>query len=624
MPRAGLMKVRDALSLSHWPLRWRISWFLTLMALAIVSAFGLLAYRSARTTTLAATHARLRSALAQINTISELGVVNQLETLRASARDPEVIAAFQQSTGPIDGQALAALKKVQAVPTSVVELVGSDSLIRYSSDPGFSASAKRPAIDFPVEGAIGPIYDSDNAQMFDAGAAVLVEGRKLGTVRLTRRLGRGANRRIIAGLLGEDAALLIGNRDGTVWGEAGAQRYPRGQTPITYWRDGRSWVSVSTEVRGTPWLYAVELPERVAVAPARALLMPFLVTGAAIAVGAALVGLLAGRRVTSPLADLTRAAEAMARGDRSVAITPTGRRDEVGRLANAFVTMAASMHAVQDRLESEIDARSGELGDAVNRLRLLDDELRRNERFAMLGRMSGSVGHELRNPLGVMSTVVFLLDSLPDASPKLKHYSGLLREQIRLSERIISDLLDRARSGSSVLTVVTLHRFIDDLLLRADIPLAITVERHVPSELPDVLFDRDRVGQVLWNLVTNAVQAMNGVGVLTLAVTICGDQLLFEVCDSGPGVSATDHERIFEPLYTTKPAGVGLGLSISRAYARSIGGDLFVKDAVTCGACFVLVLPARLATEAPQASHLGDSLRESAAHGETSWNRPVS
>lgn len=593
MPRVAFTSTRAALSLGQGSLRWRISWLLAGMALAIVAVFGLFAYRTARATTLTAAHARLRSALAQMNTLAELGVVNQLDNLRTIARDPRVIDALQHPDVAPSDAARASLRRLQGAGTAtIVELLGADGAVLYSSEAAPAKIAGRPAFEFPVEGGIGPIFESGDVQMFDAGAAVVDAGQRIGSVRLTRRLGRGANRRIIAGLLGENAALLIGNRGGDMWGDSGRLSYPlHTSAPLTYEHDGRAWVSVSEVVRGTPWLYAVEIPEHDALAPARALLTPFLLSGLVIALGAALIGLVAGRRITSPLVDLTKAAEAMARGDRTVDLAPTRRQDEIGRLAQAFGTMASSVRAVQDRLEAEVDTRSGELTRAVERLRSLDGELQRNERFATLGRMSGSVGHELRNPLGVMSTVVFLLDALPDASPKLKDYAALLREQIRLSERIISDVLDRARSSAPVRTSTDVAAFLDDLILRAEIPASVRIERHVAASMPLVLLDRDRVGQVVWNLVSNAVQAMQGAGTLTLTAAIADDELRVSVCDSGPGIAMDDHERIFEPLFTTKPEGVGLGLSISRAYARSIGGDLSIAPTDGYGACFVFELP---------------------------------
>jgi signal transduction histidine kinase len=351
-------------------------------------------------------------------------------------------------------------------------------------------------------------------------------------------------------------------------------------------------------VAGTPWKYAVDLPLNVAIAPATDVVLPFIGTGLLIATVGVLLSVRFSRRITAPLADLTAAAEALARGDRDVSLAVIDRKDEIGRLARVFSTMSANVQAVRDRLEAEVGAGRGELHQAVERLKALDEELRRNERFTTLGRLSGSVGHELRNPLGVMSTVVLLMDEMPDASPKLKDYARLLREQIRLSDRIISDLLERARSGAPVLSSVDVSRLIDEVLDHAAVPPSIRVERQHSASRPSVILDRDQVGQILWNLVTNAIQSMSGSpGVLKVAIDQDDTRLRIDVCDSGPGVPACDRERIFEPTFTTKPKGVGLGLPISRAFARANGGDLILYDGGE-GACFRLEVPIRMADEA--------------------------
>jgi signal transduction histidine kinase len=103
--------------------------------------------------------------------------------------------------------------------------------------------------------------------------------------------------------------------------------------------------------------------------------------------------------------------------------------------------------------------------------------------------------------------------------------------------------------------------------------------------------DKDHVGQIVWNLINNAVQAMHASGTLTIAADIQGGRLRIEVRDSGPGIAAADADKVFQPLFTTKPQGVGLGLSISRAFARSSGGDLTFEDAPGGGASFVIDLP---------------------------------
>jgi signal transduction histidine kinase len=575
--------------------RWKLAALFALMAVLAVIAFGFAAYRAVRASAINAAHVRLRSALAEITTILELGAVGQLDLLRASAASPAIVAALKDQKRPPTLDSIAALKRLQgAAGETVVELIGPDGSRRHVL-PEDAPPGPGPTFDFPPDATINPIVEQDGVLFMRSSVSVREQGAAVGGIRVTRRLGQGtANRRIAEKLAGEDVAVLIGNQNGTLWrnGRAISASLAEG-TPARQTREGGAWLSVSGPVRQTPWIAAIELPEYAALAPARALFAPFVMIGAVIAIGAALLGVALSRTITNPLADVTAAAEAVARGEHDVRLASVGRRDEIGRLARAFATMASSVRGVRDRLESEIDARTGELTGAVARLEQLHEELRQSERFATLGRLSGSVGTELRNPLGVMSKVVFLLEGLPDASPKLKDYAALLRTQIRLSERLISDLLDRARLGEPAYSTVDLSQLIDEVLDRSAVPSAVRVERRFGSPLPPMRLDRDQVSQILWNLVTNAVQAMQGgPGTLTIVVSAAGSRLRIEVRDTGPGIDRADVERVFDPAYTTKPQGVGLGLSVSRAFARAIGGDLFVAGAGGRGACFVLDLPA--------------------------------
>lgn len=585
-------------------LRWRLSWLLALTAVLTVTAFGLFAYFAARDSAIQATHARLRSALVQINAITELGGISQIEALRTVANHPVVVDALSASNGDANGDMPVHLEEAVlplrgstpgAQASTVVELVGEDGVAHYVVPADAQAPGTQSPIHLTPDGAVGPLYVRDGGLYFQSAVSL---GSGKGGIRVTRRVGSGtANRRIATNLLGPDAALLVGNRDGVLWSDADQVNYPgTPENPTRYSRRGTTWLSSAAAVKQTPWLYAVELPESVALAPARALIMPLVGTGLAIAVVGVVVGLRMGRRIATPLEDLTSATEAIARGDRDVHLPAVTRRDEVGRLARAFGTMATNIRAVHDRLESEIDTRTGELSTAVERLRTLDEELRKSERFAEIGRLSGSVGHELRNPLGVMNTVVVMIDGMSDASPRLKEYARLLREQLRLSERIITDVLDRARSGAPVQSVVDVTELLDDIVTRASVPAHITVERKDVLPLPPVALNRDHVGQIVWNLITNAAQAVQGhmqrPGTITVGACVRDGRLRIEVCDTGPGLSAAEVEKIFEPMYTTKAAGVGLGLSISRAFARASGGELFVASSTGPGACVVLDLPA--------------------------------
>src|SRR5262249_9572575 len=152
---------------------------------------------------------------------------------------------------------------------------------------------------------------------------------------------------------------------------------------------------------------------------------------------ATLVALWLSRWLTVPLARLTGAAEAIADGSRAPFDIASGRPDEIGRLSRAFSVMADSVKLSHDTLEHRIAERTTELTVALQRLRHTQEELLGKERLATLGHLSSSIAHELRNPLGVMTNVLYYLDMvLGDSPPKVREHLGRLRAQVRLSESI--------------------------------------------------------------------------------------------------------------------------------------------------------------------------------------------
>jgi signal transduction histidine kinase len=299
------------------------------------------------------------------------------------------------------------------------------------------------------------------------------------------------------------------------------------------------------------------------------------------------------RRLTVPLVRLTEAAEGIAGGRRTTPLIEIDRSDEIGRLSRAFATMADSIRMSQDTLEMEIGSRTEDLQNALTQLRAAQDELVRQERLATLGQLSGSIAHELRNPLGVMTNALFYLDSvLADAPERVRAHLSKLRAQVRLSDAIINGLLSVTRTGPPMVSAVPLPHLIDEQLAHINIPSSVRVERDIPGNLPELLVDPIQIGQILFNVFTNAIQAMEGMqGALTIRARSAGDRVRLEIADTGPGIPAGDRERVFEPLFTTKARGIGLGLSISRSLARANSGDLSVSPATGKGAVFVLELP---------------------------------
>ncbi len=253
-----------------------------------------------------------------------------------------------------------------------------------------------------------------------------------------------------------------------------------------------------------------------------------------------------------------------------------------------------------ERMEAEVFQRAQQLQEVNQQLRAANaalheaqDRLVQKERLATLGQLASSVGHELRNPLGVITNSVYFLEAtLPDAPPKVKEYFGILRAQVRQSERIIGDLLDFARVRPPQRTQVRLDALVEEQVSRAAVPPCIRVEREFPPPAVVLQADPQQIGQVVLNLVVNAVQAMHGQGgVLTLSARRHDGRVRVDVRDTGPGIAPENLERVFEPLFTTKARGIGLGLAVSRMLARANGGEITVASEPGQGAAFTLDLP---------------------------------
>jgi len=404
----------------------------------------------------------------------------------------------------------------------------------------------------------------------------------------------------VARIIGSEAHLLFGNLDGSLWTDFNRTLPAPPIDPaevrglLTYQRPGHEEVLASVvPLAGTPWVFAVEFPTRAVLAPAKS----FLRTMALIATFCLTVGLVAAwilsRRLTEPLERLTAAADAIAGGDHTRR-ADLARVDELGRLGRSFDTMAAQVEESRQRLEEKVAARTHELNDALLRLQDAQQALMRREKLALLGQLASGVGHELRNPLGVMSNAVYYLDAVQKDQPEdVRKALGMLREQIALSAKIVSDLLDFSRITPAERLPIRLEHIAETQLRRLALPDDIKVIRDFPDSLPLVHVDPVHAGQVVLNLLTNAVQAMGDGGTLHLRGRLAPEgKVLLEVSDTGPGVPPEHLDKIFEPLFTTKTNGIGLGLAMSKSLAQANGGDLAVASHPGRGATFAFVMPA--------------------------------
>jgi signal transduction histidine kinase len=246
-----------------------------------------------------------------------------------------------------------------------------------------------------------------------------------------------------------------------------------------------------------------------------------------------------------------------------------------------------------------VDERTGQLQETIRELDAAQERLVVQERLAAIGQLASAVGHELRNPLGVLSNVVYLLGT------KLGRDDPWLDRQLRTAERevgaatlIVSDLLQFAKPREPIFGEVAVPVLADEVLSVAPPPEGVTVARSWSDDLPPVRADRDQLRQVLLNLVTNAYDAMPDGGLLAVTCTSDADGVVLSVGDTGTGMDDTVRARIFEPFFTTKAKGIGLGLAVTGRIIEAHGGSISVTSSPTGSRFEVRLQAATVAAEA--------------------------
>ena len=288
-------------------------------------------------------------------------------------------------------------------------------------------------------------------------------------------------------------------------------------------------------------------------------------------VGSVLIAFYLAKSLSRPILELIAGAERLGEGDFSYEVK-VNTRDEISTLANTFNFM-------------------------VKKLKEFQEQLILREKLAAIGQMASVVGHEIRNPLGVISNAIYYIKTKLEMSsgrqpdPKIQKHIGIVEKEIVASNKIVNDLLGFSRTRPPMAQPLDLNKIVEDSLSVTTIPELVKVEIDLSLEIPPALVNPDEIRQVFVNLINNAWQAMPEGGTLKIRTYIEEEMAQVEVTDTGCGISPENMKKLFTPFFSTKTKGTGLGLAAVQRIVERHKGKIKVRSQVGQGTTFIISLP---------------------------------
>ena len=347
---------------------------------------------------------------------------------------------------------------------------------------------------------------------------------------------------------------------------------PQGASPVAqeYVEGGRRELGVAARIPDLGWTVIVEQPTSEAYASATVLQQQLVVAISLALVAMITVGYLFGRTFINPILALKKATHAVAAGELSARVD-VDRKDELGDLGDAFNAMA-------------------------DRLVTLQEEVKRQERQAMFGRVAAGLVHDLSHPIQNIgnSTRLLLRDDVDAESREL--FRRTIERELATLKRFMEDLRHVVKPRPIERFAMDINGSVAEIVdpMRAEGDRnGVTVEAHYAPGPLVIEGDRFALGRVYRNLITNAIQATEPGGRVTIATARVGDHVEISVADTGSGIPPERLGAIFDDFVTTKRRGLGLGLAISKRIVEQLDGTIAVESEVGRGTAFTLRFPAR-------------------------------
>jgi len=343
----------------------------------------------------------------------------------------------------------------------------------------------------------------------------------------------------------------------------------------------------------------------------------FVVASLAILFGG-IVTIMFPRRVTKPILRLVSATENVQEGDYAYRVERIDSTDEVARLVKSFNKMLQSIEDEYNQIEEKNiqlvekndlnrklleqtekfnDVLEEKIEEVKNDLENKQKELIEAERMAAIGEMATTIAHEVRNPLSGIAVAMENLKKRVTTDEKLEMISEIISEINRL-DRIIIELFQLAKPRDIKLVEGEPNELVEkvvELALPQIKSKSIAVEKNLAFPSKTVLLDYEQIHQVLINLLLNSVHAITrNEGKITITTKFENSDLIFEISDTGHGIEKKHLQKIFEPFFSTKEEGSGLGLPISLRIIQAHGGTISVKSDYGTGSVFTVTLPVDL------------------------------
>jgi signal transduction histidine kinase len=266
------------------------------------------------------------------------------------------------------------------------------------------------------------------------------------------------------------------------------------------------------------------------------------------------------RNISKPIDSLKNATEKITRGDYDVKLETT-RDDEIGDLSRRFESMIKSF---KSSLETE-------------RQLVIAQEKLKSEKLAAIGELAARIAHDLRNPLSVIKNICQIMKlQNPPTDEKTKEYFLKIETSIQRMSHQIDDVLNFIRTTPLKKQIVSIKEIIAKSLEDLEIPPGITI--NFPQNDEKINCDEQKMRTVFANIILNSIQAMDGYGQISIKIVGHTKFIDVEISDSGAGIREDTLQKIFEPLFTTKQTGTGLGLSTCKNIIEQHGGSISVRN----------------------------------------------